>query len=87
MYKYRLTNKINENETDSPVSEFQQERIQAFEDIKTKLNQLYPLLDSAKKETIDYYNQNSKSYEIVYPTDLVDDYLNDIIELIESSKL
>lgn len=87
MYKYRLTNKINENETDSPVSEFQQERIQAFEDIKTKLNQLHPLLDSAKKETIDYYNQNSKSYEIVYPTDLVDDYLNDIIELIESSKL
>lgn len=87
MYKYKLTNKINEDATESSVAKFHQERIQAFEDIKNKLNQLYPLLDTAKKETIDYYNQNNKSYEIVYPTDLVNDYINDIIELIESSKI
>jgi hypothetical protein len=87
MYKYKLTNKINEDAAESSVAKFHQERIQAFEDIKNKLNQLYPLLDTAKKETIDYYNQNNKSYEIVYPTDLVNDYIDDIIELIESSRI
>ena len=52
-----------------------------FDEVETKLNQLLPLLQQAKHETMDYYRQTPESFSIVYGTDLANDYLNDLIEL------
>jgi hypothetical protein len=56
-------------------------RLMGFDQVETKLNQLLPLLQQAKHETMDYYRQNPESFSIVYGTDLANDYLNDLIEL------
>ena len=56
-------------------------RLMGFDEVERKLNQLLPLLQQAKHETMDYYRQNPESFSIVYGTDLANDYLNDLIEL------
>ena len=56
-------------------------RLMGFDEVERKLNQLLPLLQQAKHETMDYYRQNPQSFGIVYGTDLANDYLNDLIEL------
>ena len=56
-------------------------RLMGFDEVETKLNQLLPLLQQAKHETMDYYRQTPESFSIVYGTDLANDYLNDLIEL------
>jgi len=56
-------------------------RLLAFDAIEDKLNQLIPLLQQAKHETMDYYKQKPESFGIVYGTDLAQEYLNDLIEL------
>ena len=56
-------------------------RLMGFDEVETKLNQLLPLLQQAKHETMDYYRQHPESFGIVYGTDLANDYLNDLIEL------
>jgi hypothetical protein len=76
-YKYKLV-----KEADPKRLKFQEERINAFTKITNKLNNLYPLLDNAKKETIAYYNDKPQSYDVVIPTDLILDYLNDIKKLL-----
>jgi len=56
-------------------------RLMGFDEVERKLNQLIPLLQQAKHETMDYYRQKPESFSIVYGTDLANDYLNDLIEL------
>jgi hypothetical protein len=56
-------------------------RLMGFDEVERKLNQLLPLLQQAKHETMDYYRQKPESFGIVYGTDLANDYLNDLIEL------
>ena len=56
-------------------------RLLGFDTLETKLNELLPLLQQAKHETMDYYRQNPESFSVVYGTDLANDYLNDLIEL------
>ena len=56
-------------------------RLMGFDEVETKLNQLLPLLQQAKHETMDYYRKTPESFSIVYGTDLANDYLNDLIEL------
>jgi hypothetical protein len=56
-------------------------RLLGFDTLETKLNELLPLLQQAKHETMDYYRQNPESFTVVYGTDLANDYLNDLIEL------
>ena len=80
MYKYKLKTRINE--ADPKRIEFQNQRIDAFKAIESRLNSLYPAIDRAKDETIAYYNENPGSYTVVTPTDLIMDYLNDIEELL-----
>ena len=80
MYKYKLSKKLNE--ADPARINFQEERIGAFKQIEEKLNNLYPLIDNAKEETIAYYKDKPQSYAVVKPTDLILDYLNDIEELL-----
>jgi hypothetical protein len=80
MYKYKLSKKLNE--ADPTRIKFQEERIAAFKQIEEKLNNLYPLLDNAKEETIAYYNETPESYSVVISTNLILDYLNDIEKLL-----
>jgi hypothetical protein len=80
MYKYKLKSRLNE--ADPKRIEFQNQRIDAFRAIETRLNSLYPAIDRAKDETIAYYKENPGSYSVVVPTDLIMEYLNDIEELL-----
>jgi hypothetical protein len=61
---------------------FHQERINAFEKIENELNDIYKILSNAKNKTAEYYNQNPGSYSVVYPTDLVLDYIKDIKDIL-----
>ena len=61
--------------------EFVKSRIMAFDALEDKLNQLIPLMQQAKNQTIDYYRNKPESFGIVYGTDLAQEYLNDLIEL------
>ena len=61
--------------------EFVKSRIMAFDALEDKLNQLVPLMQQAKNQTIDYYRNKPESFGIVYGTDLAQEYLNDLIEL------
>lgn len=79
MYKYKL----NLKERDESRAAYQEKRIAAFSDIEKRINNLYPLLDKAKDETIAHYQENPSSYNVFYPTDLILDYLKDIEELLK----
>ena len=77
MYKYRIA------EQDERAAKFQQERIDAFDTIEARLDNIKKSLRQAKIETIKYYRENPSSFAVVKPTDLINDYLNDIEILLE----
>lgn len=68
------------------TSDFQRERISAFDDIETRLNALHPLVSNAKNETADYYNEHPGSYDIYKPTEMILDYLKNIETLLTANK-
>ncbi len=59
MYKYTL---INEVDKDDKLAQFQEERIQAFDKIEDRLENLVKSLRQAKIETIKYYRQVEHNY-------------------------
>jgi hypothetical protein len=69
-------------EDTNTTKEFHQERINAFEKIENELNDIYKMLSNVKNKTAEYYNQNPGSYSVVYPTDLVLDYIKDIKDIL-----
>ena len=80
MYKYKL--KIKE-EKDLGPKQFQNERMLGFDKIRDLLGQIQPLINDAKQETEQYYKTNPDSYSVVYGTDLIHDYLKDIIKILK----
>ena len=64
-------------------SDYQKERIAAFDAIEQEINNIYKLLSNAKNETAEYYAENPGSYAVVKPTDLILEYLQDIKELLK----
>ena len=81
MYKYTLSNEVDK---DDKLAQFQEERIHAFDKIEDRLENLVKSLRQAKIETIKYYRQvEPKSYSVVYGTDLINDYINDIETLLK----
>ena len=92
-FKYKLVKKpIKEAEdaeefvtslniADPSRKEFIMSRLNGFNAVEAKLNELIPLLQQAKHKTMDYYRANPESYNVVYGTDLAQEYLNDLIEL------
>jgi hypothetical protein len=58
-------------------------RLEGFDTIEKKLNELVPLLQKAKQRTLDYY-KNKPNYSVVYGTDLANDYLTDLIDLFKN---
>jgi len=62
-------------------------RILAFQDINKQIEELKTLLRTAQKETISYYKQYPQNaYTIVYPTDLIQDYIKDIKDILKSEE-
>jgi hypothetical protein len=72
-------------EVESP-NEFQQKRIKAFDIIEDELNSIYTSLSNFKNETIQFYNTNPGSYDVIKPTDLILDYIKDIKELLTNEE-
>lgn len=69
------------NVTDPDLKKFISSRLLGFDKLERKLNELLPLLQQAKHETMDYYRENPNSFTVLYGTDLANDYVNDLIEL------
>ena len=77
--KYRLV-----KEQDNRAGKFQQQRIKAFDEIESKLENIKKLLRQGKIETIKYYRENPGSFDVVRGTDLINDYIKDIKSLLEN---
>ena len=58
---------------------FLAQRLEGFNILEKKLNQLIPLLQQARNKTLDYYKNNPNSYAVVYSTDSTNELLDDII--------
>ena len=76
--KYRLV-KEQENKTE----QFQKERIEAFDKLENKLDDIKKLLRQGKIKTIKYYRENPGSFGVFIGTDLIGDYFKDIETLLE----
>ena len=77
MYKYRLV------EQDEKTSEYQQKRIDAFDDLENRLDNIKKLLRQAKIETIKVYREQPTTFAVVKPTDLIGEFIKDIETLLE----
>ena len=77
--KYKLS--IKEEESD--IKKFHEERIGSFSEIADKLETIKKSLRLAKIDTVKNYRENPNSYDVVYGTDLISDYLNDIETLLQ----
>ena len=77
MYKYKLV------EQEDKASKFQQERINAFDSIESRLDNIRKLLRQAKIETVKTYREQPSTFAVVKPTDMINDYLQDIETLLE----
>lgn len=67
-------------------SDFQEGRISGFDKVEEKVNAISILLSNAKNETVKFYNENPGSYAVVYSTDMVNELLDDIAEMLKQSK-
>ena len=76
--KYRLV-KEQENKTE----QFQKERIEAFDKLENKLDEIKKLLRQGKINTIKYYRENPGSFGVFIGTDLIGDYFKDIETLLD----
>jgi hypothetical protein len=65
---------------------FQQERIKAFENIENELNSLSPMISNAKNQTVEFYQGNPGSNEIIVSTDLILEYIQDIKKLLKGEE-
>jgi hypothetical protein len=77
MYKYRLIEEVDNQE------KWQQSRINAFDNLESRLDNLKKLLRQGKIETLKYYRENPDSYSVVLGTDLINEYFNDIETLLK----
>ena len=77
MYKHKLS------EQDKKAAKFQEERINAFDALENRFDNIRKLLRLGKIETIKYYRENPDSYGVVKGTDLINDYFNDIETLLQ----
>ena len=76
--RYRIV-----KEEENKVKEFQQERINAFDGLEARIDDIKKLLRQAKIETIKTYRDQPKTYAVIKPTDLIGDFLKDIETLLE----
>lgn len=75
-FKYKL----KEVESEPSPRNFHNERMLAFDRINDLIGQIQPLLKDAKIETENHYKQNPLDFNVLYSTDIIIDYLEDIIK-------
>ena len=77
-------NRTRIKEDEDKLEKFQQGRIDAFDEIENKLDDLKKIIRQAKIETVKYYRQDEpKRYSVVDGTGLIKDYIKDIETLLE----
>ena len=76
--KYRLV-----KEQESKSEQFQKERIEAFDKLESRLDNVKKLLRQGKIKTIKYYRENPGSFAVFIGTDLIGDYFKDIETLLD----
>ena len=77
MYKHTLI------EQENKVSKFHEERIEAFDRLESRFEDIKKAIKLGKIETIKYYRDNPKSFSVVIGTDMINDYFNDIETLLQ----
>lgn len=77
MYKYKIA------EQEDKAAKYQQERIDAFDKIEDKIDNIKKQLRQGKIETIKVYREQPNTFAVVKPTDLINDFLEDIETLLE----
>lgn len=77
MYKYKLNEDTNNKE------KWQQSRIDAFDYLEARLDNIKKLLRQGKLKTNKYYRENPDSYGVLIGTDLIGEYINDIETLLK----
>jgi hypothetical protein len=73
----------NINEQEDKASKFHEERIEAFDKLEARFEDIKKAIKLGKIETIKYYRDNPKSYAVVIGTDMINDYFNDIETLLQ----
>jgi len=73
----------NIKEQEDKVEQFQKERIEAFDKLESKLENIKKLLRQGKISTIKYYRENPGSFGVHIGTDLIGDYFKDIETLLD----
>jgi hypothetical protein len=76
--KYKLV-----KEQENKAEQFQKQRIEAFDQLETKLENIKKLLRQGKINTIKYYRENPSSFDVFIGTDLIGDYFKDIETLLD----
>jgi hypothetical protein len=77
MYKYKIA------EQEDKASEYQKKRIDAFDTIEDRLDNIKKQLRQGKIETIKVYREQPDTFAVVKPTDLINDFLSDIETLLK----
>ena len=77
MYKYRIT------EQNDKASKYQEERINAFDELESRLDNIKKLLRQGKIETIKVYREQPNTFAVVKPTDIIGDFIKDIETLLK----
>ena len=72
----------NIKENEDKASKFHAERIEAFDKLESRFEDIKKSIKLAKIETIKYYRDNPESFAVVIGTDMINDYFNDIEELL-----
>jgi phosphotransferase system IIB component len=73
----------NINEQEDKASKFHEERIEAFDKLEARFEDIKKAIKLGKIETIKYYRDNPKSFDVVIGTDMINDYFNDIETLLQ----
>jgi len=80
-----IKKKIKE-EGDPKVEIWQQNRIDAFDKLEQRLTNLKKKLIQGKLATIKYYREHPTNWSVVYGTDTIADYFNDIETLLSNDE-
>ncbi len=73
----------NIKENEDKASKFHEERIEAFDKLESRFEDIKKLIKLGKIETIKYYRDNPNSFSVVIGTDMINDYFNDIETLLQ----
>ena len=73
----------NIKENEDKASKFHEERIEAFDKLEARFEDIKKSIKLAKIETIKYYRDNPESFAVVIGTDMINDYFKDIKTLLQ----